>query len=140
MKTAKIAVLLALALMLLAAVPVSAGAPEVITGTDDIDYAEPEGFCPGFEVRNHEIYSYRIKTWFDDEGNVLRSEAYYEGVDNLYNPGNPGVVVSGHFVASGHYDARTGKDYITGVPYSYGPADGYRPSTPWGTLRAKTPF
>jgi len=109
--------MLALILALLVALPVSAAGPIFITGGDDIDYPEPEGFCPGFEVRNHEIYTFRIKTWLDEEGNVLRSEAHYEGVDNLYNPANPGIVLSGHFVGSGHYDARTGKDYVTGVPY-----------------------
>ena len=76
------------------AVPVSAGAPIVEVGGEDIDYAEPDGFCPGIEVRDHEVYSWIIRTWLDDDGNVVRSEAHYEGVDNLYNPAKPGVVLT----------------------------------------------
>jgi len=117
MKTARLVILLALALMLLAAVPVSAGAPIVDTVGDDIDYAMPEDLCPGIEVRNHEVYTGTIRTWLDDEGNVLRSEAHWEGADNLYNPANPGVVLADKFALNTIYNARTGKNYVSGVSW-----------------------
>jgi len=116
MKTARIAVLLALALMLLAAVPVSAAPPVFEAGGDDIDYVIfDHTICPDLEVHNHEVYTYRSTSWYDSEGNLLRQQMHFEGTDNLYNPLKPDVVLSAHFAGSAHYDARTGESNITGL-------------------------
>jgi hypothetical protein len=112
------ALLLATALVLLLAVPVSATPPVVQTGSGDIDYvafdSEP---CPGIVIRDHEVYTYTITSFFDNQGNLVRTQIHAIGTDNLYNPLNPDVVLSGHFVHNFLIDERTGEQTDFGVPY-----------------------
>ena len=99
MKTARIAVLLALALMLLAAAPVSAGAPIVDTVGDDIEYAMPEDFCPGIEVRNHEVYTGTYKNLARRRGQRCEVGGPLGGCRQLVQPGEPGCRVNRPFCA-----------------------------------------
>jgi hypothetical protein len=108
---------LALTLFLLLAIPVAAAPPVVETGTFEDDYVpwDPSP-CPGIVVRDHEVGTYRLTTFFDNTGNPVRFQWYIEGFDNLYNPANPDVVLSGHFVHNVQFDARAGAESHTGIP------------------------
>jgi hypothetical protein len=114
----KPALLLALALALLLAVPVSADGPVVYTGTWEDDYI-PEAYqvCPGMELRDHEVLTYRETHYFDNEGNLTSIKIHFLGTDNWYNPQNPGVELSGSFSATTEVDLQTG-EYINahGLP------------------------
>ena len=112
----RVALVLALALVLLAAVPVSAGAPEVITEVySDFDHLLfPAGEVCEFAVWDDEVVTAKITTWYDEEGNPLRQEIRYKGVDNFHME-NSDVVLSGKFSATVHTDMRTGKSTITGT-------------------------
>jgi hypothetical protein len=116
-KTARIAVLLALALMLLAAVPVSAAPPVVVTEEAEINYPLTHQPCPGFQVWDHEFYTLVTTSYYDGEGVLRRQNLHASGIDNFYNPDNPDRVLSGRFFANGKYDERTGEWYIVGVPF-----------------------
>jgi hypothetical protein len=122
MKTIRSAFVLSLGLVLalLVALPVAAAPPVVETGTYDHiwnPFGEfRDGICPGIEVLDHEVGAYRTTSFYDNEGNLLRVQTKYVGTDNLYNPANPGVVLSGHYAASTEYDARTGEVTGQGVP------------------------
>jgi len=111
----KPALLLALASVLLVAVPVSADTPVVITNEYDVDYKMGPQPCPGIEVWDHEVYTERITLYYDKEGNVVRAVVHVEGIDNFYNPLSPDVVLSGHFVGNVHFDPHTWEGHITGV-------------------------
>lgn len=116
MKTTRITVALAFVLMLLVAIPVSAAAPIVETGTYEQDYM-PFGpsLCPGIEVWDHEVGTYRMAAFYDNKGNLLEVRTKYSGTDNFYNPANPGVVLSGDYAGTIVYDARTGRTYGYGL-------------------------
>ena len=51
------------------------------------------------------------------EGNLVRTQIHAVGTDNLYNPLNPDVVLSGHFVHHFQIDERTGEQTDFGIPY-----------------------
>jgi hypothetical protein len=107
----KLAVLLAVLLLtLVAAVPVAAAPPVVETGSfDDIyEVADPVPLCPGIVVMNRSVGTYRDTWFYDNQGNLLRYQSSWSGVDNLYNAANPGFKLSGHF--SAHYFV----NYVTG--------------------------
>jgi hypothetical protein len=111
---------LALAFALLVAVPVSAAPPVIVTGTFEVDYpVELDPWpCPGIEIWDHEVGTYRLTSYFDNEGNLLRIQAHYLGVDNFYNPANPDIVLSGHFSGTGEIDPNTEElMLIRGAPY-----------------------
>lgn len=112
------ALLLALSLLLLLAVPVSAIAPVVQTGGEDVDYvAFDHDLCPGLVIHDHEVYTYSMTTFFDNQGNPVRTQIHVVGTDNFYNPMNPDVVLSGHFVHNVLIDERTGEWTDFGVPF-----------------------
>jgi len=125
-----LALVLALGITLLVAIPVSAAPPVVYTGGDDVDDEVIDSVCPDIVVKNHEVFTYRMMVWTDDNGNTLKVESHFSGIDNFYNPANPDVVLSGSFTGVYHYDARTGKDFTTGVPWHI-TAPGY------GTIRLR---
>ena len=105
----KPALLLALMLTILVAMPVSAAAPIIETGTWEDNYMPfGDSFCPGIEVWDHEMLTYRQMAYFDNEGNLTRIKVHYDGTDNFYNPENPGVVLSGNFHATAEIDLATG--------------------------------
>ena len=112
------ALLLALAFVLLLAVPVSATPPVVETVSAEDDYvAFDNDPCPGLVIRDHEVYTYTKTSYFDDQGNLVRTQIHAVGTDNLYNPMNPDVVLSGHFVHNFLIDERTGEQTDFGIPY-----------------------
>lgn len=116
----KPAVVLALALVfaLLIAVPASAAPPVVETGGMDMDYvAFDPSPCPGIEIRDHEVLTYRMTFFSDNQGNPVRTQIHIEGTDKFYNPANPDVVLSGHFVANFDINELTGEQSEHGVPY-----------------------
>jgi hypothetical protein len=125
-----LAISLALIISLLVAIPVVAAPPVVYTGGDDVDYEVTDSVCPGIVVRNHEVFTYRMMVWYDNNGNTLKIESHFSGIDTFYNPANPDVVLSGNFTGVYHYDARTGKEFTTGVPWHI-TAPGY------GTIRLR---
>jgi hypothetical protein len=119
MKTKELAFTLSLALMLalLAAVPVSAGEPVIETGTyDNLWMPFDPSLCPGFVVWDHEVGTYRTTYYYDNEGNPLRVDTHYKGIDHLYNETNPDVVLSGKYSGTILYDVRTGELDASGLP------------------------
>jgi hypothetical protein len=106
----KLVCLLALALSLLFAVPALAGPPVIETGEEVLDYLPPQfQVCPGIEVWDHEVYSYRQTAFFDNQGTLLRIRLHLVGTDHFYNPENPGVVLAGSYSASADIDLQTGE-------------------------------
>jgi hypothetical protein len=99
------------------AVPVSAAPPVVETIQGVLDYPVDIIDCPGIEVWDYESYTITITSYYDDQGNLLRAHQRFSGTDNLYNPANPGVVLTGRFGGAGHLDVRTGIWYYSGVPF-----------------------
>ena len=72
----KPALLLALAFSLLLAVPASADPPLIETGTwEDVYMPFDPQVCPGIEVWDHEVLTYRQTTYFDNESNVAVVDA-----------------------------------------------------------------
>lgn len=138
---------LALLLALVAAAPVSAAPPVVEIIEGDIDYLVDIINCPDIEVWDHETYTIKITSYYDDQGVLLRAHQHFSGTDNLYNPANPGVVLTGHFAGSGNYNARTGIWYYSGLPFhitvpGYGTVmvragRWYGPDYPYGHLAGK---
>jgi len=115
----KLAVLfLVLLLVLLAAVPVYAAPPVVETGAMYMDYvAFDPSLCPGVEIRDHEVLTFRQTTYFDKKGNVASIKIHFVGTDTYYNPANPGVELSGHFSATTEVDLQTGEFiHASGIP------------------------
>ena len=115
----KLAVLfLVLLLVLLAAVPVYAAAPVIEIGTFDGHYMPPDyQLCPGLEVWDHEVLTFRQTTYFDKEGNVASIKIHFVGTDTYYNPDKPGVELSGHFSATTEVDLQTGEFiHASGIP------------------------
>jgi hypothetical protein len=112
-----LAIVLAVAVALLIATPVFAAPPIVETGGETIDYPMTYQPCPDLTVWDHETYTYVSRYTVDEAGVLLHFELHSSGVDNFYNPANPGVVLSGHFAGNVHYDANTGEYYTTSAPF-----------------------
>ena len=108
----------ALVFALLVAFPVSAAAPIIETGGFDINYSafDPQP-CPGVDIWDHEVATYRMMSYFDEQGNLLRTQTHYQGTDNLYNPLKPSVVLSGDFNGTMRFDTTTGLFSGTGIPF-----------------------
>ena len=109
---------LALVFVLLVGVPVSAAPPVVETGAMEMDYvAFDPSPCPGTEIRDHEVLTYRMTTYSDKQGRPVRTQIHIEGTDSFYNPANPDVALSGHFTANISINDVTGETSEHGVPY-----------------------
>ena len=108
-----------LVMMLLVVAPVSAGPPVVVTTEYDIDYAAYDNtLCPGISIHNHEVYTERLTLYYNNKGNLKRIQGHVDGIDNLYNFDNPGVVLSGHFAGNFELDPQTWELLsVTGVLY-----------------------
>jgi len=115
MRRMKLAVVLALALMLLAAVPVSAAKPVVIDWVYEDDNVWSAAPCPGFDVWDHEVLNVRTTLFYDDEGNLLREISLLKGTNTLYTLENPGVELVGETAITIHYNYVTGTGYGTGL-------------------------
>ncbi len=115
MKTIAFSIAVSL-IMFMAVSPVAAVAPVVENGAFTIDYKIEQQPCPGIEVWDDEFVTYTLKTFFDNKGNPIRVQIHATGTDNFYNPMNPGVVLSGHFVHNFWQDLRTGELIENGVP------------------------
>jgi hypothetical protein len=109
---------LALVFALLVAVPAFAAPPVIETGSFDDDYMPPDyQVCPGIEVWDHEVLTFRQTTYFDKEGNVESIKIHFVGTDTYHNPANPGVELSGHFSATTEVDLQTGEFInLSGIP------------------------
>ncbi|MBN1140123.1 MAG: hypothetical protein JXM73_26370 [Anaerolineae bacterium] len=103
----KTALLLALLFALLLAVPVSADGPLIFDGAWEQDYLAFGDLCPGIEVWDHEVGTFRQWVYLDKEGNWTSSKIHFIGTDTYYNPENPGVVLSGNFSAMTGFDLWT---------------------------------
>ena len=113
MKTAKMAVLLALVFMLLAAVPVSAAPPVVEYWVYDDDSVLADSPCD-FPVWDHEVCDARTTSFYDNEGNLVRFTWFFKGTNVFYNPANPGVVLVGQSAATFHFDVAEGTVFESG--------------------------
>jgi hypothetical protein len=111
---------LALVFVLLLVIPVSATAPVIETGTfggEPYMLFDKTWPCPGIEIWNDESGTYRQTAYLDNEGNVLRIQIHFLGFDNLYNPANPDVVLTGKFSATADVDLNTGQlVFVSGIP------------------------
>jgi hypothetical protein len=108
---------LVLLFTLAAAVPAYAAKPVVQTGTLD-EVWELEGICPGIEVWDHEVGSYRATAFYDKQGNYLGYELHWSGVDNLYDPERPEFMLSGHYSMHENYDALTDQHAYFGIAFN----------------------
>jgi len=121
MKT-KMIVLLSLVFVLLLAVPVSAAPPVVYTGEIDeafpIVFEDGSGPCPDFPVYDHNVGTWRFTEYYDNDGVLLKTILHVSGTDNLTNPRNPGVVLSGHYAGTEIYNVRTGEWMAPGTFWS----------------------
>jgi hypothetical protein len=109
---------LALVFALLIVVPVAADRPvvQVYEWTGNSEMTDPRS-CAGIEVWDRSVGTTYETSYFDNQGNLRRILTHYTGTDNLYNPLNTGVELSGHFSVHVLYDARTGEETIWGHPY-----------------------
>lgn len=109
---------LVLVVVLLVAAPVSAAPPVVETFEFEWDYVPfDRSPCPGIEIRDHEVGTYRVTSYSDNQGNVVRTQIQIAGTASLYNPANPEVVLSGSFVHNIFIDLRTAEVFHFGAPY-----------------------
>lgn len=112
---------LALALLLMAALPVAAVPPdrfslhEEFTDPAVVNCAElwPDEF--DFVVDNDIVFNTDWTTYFDKAGNPIRLHVHASGEDNLYNRDNPAYVVTGKFHWNFNGDPATIEGTITGV-------------------------
>jgi len=116
--TSRLIILVAIILVALAPVSVASATPPVIeNGIFDDDYKIEFQPCPGIEVWDHEVLTYRQTAYFDDQGNVTRVKIHFIGTDTFHTPQNPGVELSGHFTATTEIDLQTGEFiHASGVP------------------------
>jgi hypothetical protein len=108
---AKVVVPLALVFVLLAAVPIYAAPPVIESGRFDV-VSDDEFTCPGspgFGVSDHMVGLWRTTTFYDREGHQIEQFNHYVGIDNLFNPANPSVVLSGNFSSHDNYNLVTGE-------------------------------
>ena len=106
----KPALLLALGLVLLVAIPVSADSPAIYDGTWEDNYMPfGDSLCPGIEVWDHEVLTFRQFVYFDQEGNVTSIKIHFLGTDTFHTPQNPGVELTGKFSATVEVDQQTGE-------------------------------
>jgi hypothetical protein len=111
--------MLVFVMMFVMVAPASAGSPIVETiEVDDDVVAYDNTLCPGIVIRKHEVYTLRLTSYFDKQGNLNRIKGHVDGFDNFYNPANPDVVLSGHFVVNFEIDLLTGEIRpATGIPF-----------------------
>ncbi len=98
---------LALTLFLLFAMPVFATPPVVYEGPYDETYPSFLQPCPGFEIWDHEVLTWRETDYFDKQGNLERVHVHYSGTDTFFLPDNPDVTLTGKFVANYEFDLQT---------------------------------
>jgi hypothetical protein len=105
----RLLILVSILLVTLAPVGVVSAAPPVIeNGTWESDgplYIQP---CPGFVLWDHEVGTYHLTSYFDNQGNLTAAKVHFQATDNFYNPDNPGVVLSGLFNVTAEVDLQTG--------------------------------
>lgn len=63
------------------------------------------------------MLTYHGTTFSDDQNDPVRSQIHVEGTDYFYNPANPDLVLSGHFIHNVQIDERTGEWDHYDVPY-----------------------
>jgi hypothetical protein len=116
---AKSALLVGLVLALLVTAPVFADPPVISTGPWELDYEQPPDYqvCPGINLWDHEVLTWRQTVYLDKAGNVTSIKIHFLGTDTFHNPANPGVELSGSFSATAEVDLQTG-EYINmrGLP------------------------
>jgi hypothetical protein len=115
MKKIALSIVLWLTVFLVAS-PAAAVAPVVEDGVFAENRKIDQQPCPGIEVWDDEVATYTLTTFFDNKGNPVRMQIHATGIDKFYNPMNPAVVLSGHFVHNFWLDFRTGALTETGVP------------------------
>jgi hypothetical protein len=133
---AKIVVPLALVFVLLAAVPIYAAPPVVETGeVDDIrDFLD----CGDFLVLDRVLYTYRSTSFYDEQGTLLKIITVANGTDNLYNPDNDTIVLTGHFTSVDTDNRVTGEYTSSGSFFSINIPGYGKPLRAAGRYRAST--
>jgi len=114
MRKMKLAVLFALAVILLAAVPVSAAKPEVIKWDYEDNSVWADALC-GFPVGDHEVLTIRTTLYYDSKDKLVREEDLLQGVNIFYNWDNPGAELVAKTNVTIHVNFVTGEAYVTGV-------------------------
>jgi hypothetical protein len=105
-------------MMFVMVAPASAGPPDVNTYYIDETSPYQDNPCPGVNIWKHEVYTVRETLYFDKQGYVKSINGHADGIDSFYNPANPDVVLSGHFVVNFEVDPQTGEYLrITGAYY-----------------------
>lgn len=90
---------LALTLFLLLAMPVFATPPVVEEGASDETYVSFLQPCPGYEIWDHEVLTWRATTYFDQYGEFERARIHYSGTDTFFLKGS-GVSLTGKFAGN----------------------------------------
>jgi hypothetical protein len=114
---AKVVVPLALVFVLLAAVPIYAAPPVIESGRFDVVFPD-EFTCPGFTVSDNMVGLWRTTTFYDRQGRPIEQFNHFVGTDNLFNPANPSVVLSGNFSSHDNWNLLTGEYTWQGTSWS----------------------
>jgi hypothetical protein len=113
-----LALVFVLSLTLMSVSPVASAKPIITGGDADWHHLLDPQPCPGFEVWDHEILTWSAWDYYDAEGNWVRYQLHVSGTDNVYNPANPGVVLSANFVGKLVF-TRDGELLKIGIPYHF---------------------
>jgi|WetSurMetagenome_2_1015567.scaffolds.fasta_scaffold456303_1 hypothetical protein len=133
----KLAVLLVILLITMAAaIPVYAAPPVVETG--NIDKEVPFLDCGDFAVVDHVLGTYRSTSFADNQGTLLKIVTISNGTDNLYNPDNSSVVLTGHFTSVDTDNKVTGEWTSSGTFFSINIPDYGKVLKGAGRYRAST--
>lgn len=118
MKRRSYVLLLVLVFPLLFAAPVFAAPPVIEYGGFEEDSAVFDISPCDFEVRNYEVVSFRMTSFFDTQGDLLRIKMHISGTDYIYNPAYPDAGLSGSFSGNAEVDLATGElVWASGVPW-----------------------
>jgi len=116
----KLSVLLLIVLLaLVAAVPASAAPPVIESGDFDVIYLNEDvsGVC-GFDIYDHAVGSWQFTTFYDNDGNPTGIKSHETGIDQLYRPETPDVILIGHYTANYFEDLVTGSWSAPGTYWS----------------------
>ena len=96
--------------------PVLASAPVVEKHDVVLNYPMSDQPCSNGEIWDYEVFTYTLTTFTDQQGNPQRISIHAVGTDNFYNPANPDLKLSGHFVHNFSVNLITGEVAEFGVP------------------------
>jgi hypothetical protein len=106
----RLLILVSILLVALAPVGVVSAAPPVVEYVAyDFNYPLEEQPCPGNQVWDHEVFTFRMTTYSENDGTVKNIKIHItDGTDNFYNPEKPSFILSGDFGGNAEVDLQTG--------------------------------